>query len=263
MRVTVLGSGTSSGVPTIGCECATCQSDDKRDKRLRPSVMVEIDGKRIIIDTSSDFRQQCIENGIASIDAVIYTHHHFDHIAGFDDLRAFNFTSKKSIPVYLTQETYIHLSRIFEYAFDQTKRKESSAPQVKVSFIDKAVFSASGITCTPIPLKHGSMDVTGYRIKDFAYCTDCSEITEEGFDLLKGVRFLILDGLRYRPHPTHLTIAQAIQVAEKIGAEHTWLTHIAHDVKHDEGNQYLPKQMSLGFDGLTIEIDSSGEMISI
>lgn len=259
----MLGSGTSSGVPTIGCECLTCLSDDAKDRRLRPSVMLETDGKRIIIDTSSDFRQQCIDNGIANIDAVLYTHHHFDHIAGFDDLRAFNFTAKKAVPVYLTEETHTHLNRIFEYAFDQTKRKESSAPQVKVSIIDKTVFSASGIICTPIPLRHGSMDVTGYRIKDFAYCTDCNEITEEGFELLKGVRFLILDGLRFRPHPTHLTIDQAVQVAEKIGAEHTWLTHIAHDVKHAEGSQYLPKQVSLGFDGLTIEIDRHGEMISI
>ncbi len=229
---------------------------------MRPSVLVETQERKIIIDTSSDFRQQCIHFGIDRLDAVLYTHHHFDHIAGFDDLRAFNFTSGRPVPVYLMQETLDHLQRMFQYAFEGHRSKENSAPVVGINVIDKTVFNMEGIVCTPIPLMHGSMKVNGYRFGRFAYCTDCNEITTEGYERLEGVRYLILDGLRYRPHPTHLTIEEAVETAGKIGAEKTWLTHIAHDVKHAEGAAALPEGIELAFDGLRIELGGEGEMIS-
>ena len=255
MKITVLGSGTSSGVPTIGCTCETCQSSDSKDRRLRPSVLIEKNNTTIIIDTSSDFREQCLRFKIDRLDSVIYTHHHFDHIAGFDDLRAFNFTSKRSVPIYAMSETFEHLQRIFEYAFIAEKRKESSAPIVEPRIVDDEPFTIKDIACTPVPLYHGSMRVNGYRIGDFAYCTDCHEISEEGYKRLTGVKYLILDGLRYRPHPTHMTIEKAVKTAQRVGAKQTWLTHIAHDVRHVIGEKDLPEGINLAYDGLVIYVE--------
>lgn len=254
MRITMLGSGTSSGVPTIGCTCATCQSDDPRDKRLRPSILVEVNNRVIVIDTSSDFREQCLRWDINRIDAVLYTHHHFDHIAGFDDLRAFNFTSRKPVPVFLMSETLENIRRIFEYAFLPEKRLQSSAPVVETNLIIDEMFGIYDIECRVVPLLHGSMRVNGYRFGPFAYCTDCNEITEEGYEVLDGVEYLILDALRYRPHPTHFTLEEAIEVAGRIGARKTWFTHIAHDMRHEEAARLLPENMELGYDGLQIQV---------
>lgn len=256
MRVTMLGSGTSSGVPTVGCTCATCRSENPRDKRLRPSILVEKGDVNIVIDTSSDFRQQALRWEIDRLDAVIYTHHHFDHIAGFDDLRAFNFLTRRPVPIYLMQETLTHLQRIFEYAFEPEKRSQSSAPIVQPHLIGEEPFAVAGIECMPIPLLHGTMPVNGYRFGMFAYCTDCNLIPETGYERLKGVRHLVLDALRHRSHPTHFTLEQAIEVAEKIGAESTWFTHIAHDMLHDEVEKNLPSGMHLGYDGLQFEFDA-------
>ena len=252
ITVTMLGSGTSSGVPTVGCKCSTCQSTDPRDQRLRPSILVESETSRIVIDTSSDFRQQCLRWNIDSIDAVLYTHHHFDHIAGFDDLRAFNFTSKQPVPIYLMKETLENMQRIFEYAFNPAKRLESSAPVVVPKIVSNSPFIIAGLECVPIPLRHGSMHVNGYRFGSFAYCTDCNEITDEGYEKLQGVDYLVLDALRYRPHPTHFTLDQALKVAEHIGARKTWFTHIAHDLKHADVARILPEGVELGYDGLKI-----------
>ena len=257
MRITMLGSGTSSGVPTIGCNCATCLSSDPRDKRLRPSILVEVNSRVIVVDTSSDFREQCIRWDVDQIDAVLYTHHHFDHIAGFDDLRAFNFTAKKPVPIFLMQETLENIQRIFEYAFLPEKRLQSSAPVVDVNVIGDETFDVFGVPCRVVPLRHGSMRVNGYRIGQFAYCTDCNEITGEGYEALDGVEYLILDALRYRPHPTHFTLEEAIDVAGKIGARKTWFTHIAHDIRHEDAAQMLPENMALGYDGLQITVGTS------
>lgn len=255
MRITMLGSGTSSGVPTIGCTCLTCRSTDPFDKRLRPSILVEKGGARIVVDTSSDFRQQCLQWQIEHLDAVLYTHHHFDHIAGFDDLRAFNFVSRRPVSIYLMEETLVHLQRIFDYAFEPEKRAQSSAPVVEPILINTDPFEIAGISCLPIPLKHGSMRVNGYRFGSFAYCTDCNEITDLGFDRLDGVQYLIVDALRYRPHPTHFTLEEALKVAERVGASQTWLTHIAHDLRHSDVEKMLPEGVRMGFDGLKIDIE--------
>jgi phosphoribosyl 1,2-cyclic phosphate phosphodiesterase len=254
MKITVLGSGTSSGVPTVGCTCPTCTSDDPRDNRLRTSIWIECRGTSIVIDTSNDFRTQCLRAGIRTLDAVVYTHHHFDHIAGFDDIRAFNFTQRKPMSIYGMPDTLANIRRIFEYAFRDSSPRENSAPVVDVHEILDEPFSIGSIPVQPLELYHGRMRVNGYRIGSFAYCTDCNLLTDSARQSLKGVEVLILDGLRYTPHPTHFTIDEAVAIARSIGASQTYLTHIAHDVRHSDGSAGLPEGIALAYDGLAIEL---------
>jgi len=252
MKVTFLGSGTSSGVPTIGCECSVCTSSDPRDKRLRPSIWLQENDRSIVIDTSSDFRQQCLRAGLKTLDAVVYTHHHYDHIAGFDDLRAFNFKTGRTIPIYTMPETLGQIQQVFSYAFRQNTVRESSVPLITVHEILEAPFSIGGIELLPIHLRHGSMRVNGYRIGDFAYCTDCNTITDEGMERLRGVRTMVLDALRHTEHATHFSLSQAITMAEQIQAEHTYFTHIAHEICHADVEEELPSGMHLAYDGLEL-----------
>jgi phosphoribosyl 1,2-cyclic phosphate phosphodiesterase len=254
MRITVLGSGTSSGVPTIGCKCATCRSTDPRDNRLRTSLWIEEEDTSIVIDTSSDFRFQCLQAGIERLDAVVYTHHHFDHIAGFDDLRAFNFTQRTPMPIYLMQETLSHMERIFSYAFTPVADSGSSRPLIETNILDDEPFTIGAIELIPLPLRHGHIRVNGYRIGDFAYCTDCNQIDDLATQRLEGTRVLILDALRHTQHPTHFTVDEAIVMARRIGAEQTYLTHIAHDLLHATDDARLPPGINLAYDGLQITI---------
>ncbi len=253
MKITVLGSGTSSGVPTIGCRCSTCLSADPRDKRLRPSIWIQDGASSVVIDTSSDFREQCLRASINHIDAVIYTHHHFDHIAGFDDLRAFNFHAKRAIPIYAMPETLTNLKNVFGYAFGARTNTGTSVPVVDVVPILDDPFEAGGLQWTPLRLQHGAMRVNGYRLGSFAYCTDCNGIPQETLDRLRGVDTLILDALRYREHPTHFTLEQALDAAAAIGARVTYFTHIAHEMGHAEAEALLPAGVHLAYDGLEIE----------
>lgn len=257
VTVTILGSGTSSGVPTIACTCPTCLSTDTRDKRLRPSIWIRSEQGSVVIDTSSDFRQQCLRAGITDLDAVVYTHHHFDHIAGFDDLRAFNFKYQAPVPIYLMSETLEHIRRIFSYAFPSDEKPESGVPVIEPVVIDSDPITIADMELIPLPLKHGRMRVNGYRIGDFAYCTDCNMISDEAYERLAGTRILVLDALRYRPHPTHFTLEQAVESAERIGAEQTYFTHIAHDLMHEEAERLLPTGMNLAYDGLEIAINTT------
>lgn len=254
MRLTVLGSGTSSGVPTIGCGCRTCTSVDPRDQRTRPSVWITTDSASIVIDTSSDFRTQCLIHDVRRLDGVIYTHHHFDHIAGFDDLRAFNYTARRPVELYAMPETLNHLRHVFNYAFAQDNSNPSSTPSVQVTLLTEKPFQIAGIEFTPIPLQHGNMRVNGYRFGNAAYCTDCNYISPESMEAIRGVDVLILDALRQIPHPTHFTIEQAVNVARAIGARETYFTHIAHDILHDEVEQTLPDNIHLAYDGLAIDL---------
>jgi phosphoribosyl 1,2-cyclic phosphate phosphodiesterase len=253
MKITVLGSGTSSGVPTIACTCTTCTSDDPRDNRLRTSIWIQTGGTSLIVDSSNDFRQQCLRAGVERLDAVVYTHHHFDHIAGFDDIRAFNFVQRRPMRIYGMIETLTQLRRIFDYAF-QSGPRENSAPVVEPIEIDDGPFTVGTVTIQPLELYHGSLRVNGYRVGGFAYCTDCNLIPDRTRELLEGVDVLILDALRYTPHPTHFTIEEAVAAARQIGARMTYLTHISHDVRHAEGNAGLPEGIRLAYDGLTIEL---------
>ena len=252
VEVIVLGSGTSHGVPMIGCACPVCTSDDPRDKRTRPSIYVRYGGARILVDTSPELRMQCLENDIRELDAVVFTHHHADHVAGLDDLRRFNWLMKRAVPCYGTERTLSALRRMFAYAFEPAGDSPHSRPELDLHEIDHSPFEVRGERIVPIPLLHGPMPVLGFRFGRFAYCTDCSTIPEESFGLLRDLEVLILDALRPAPHPTHLSVDQAVEAARRIGANRTYFTHMAHQLKHAETNASLPERMELTYDRLRI-----------
>lgn len=249
----MLGSGTSHGVPMIGCDCAVCTSVDPRDKRTRPSVYLRWNDGGVLIDTSPELRLQALACDVRRCDAVLYTHHHIDHIAGLDDLRRFNWIQKSKLPCYGSAETLARLRQMFAYVFDHDPEYQSHKPQIELSRIDGPL-ELLGRTVTPIPLLHGRMPVLGFRIGRFAYCTDVSEIPATSRPLLEGLDVLILDALRKRPHPTHFTLEQAVAAADRIGACRTFFTHIAHELGHAETNAELPAGMALAYDGLTIDV---------
>lgn len=253
MEIIILGSGTSMGVPMAGCDCRVCQSNDPKDKRLRTSVFIRTDNARILIDTSADYRQQMLRENIRDLDAVLYTHHHVDHILGMDDLRSFNLLNRHSIPLYGMAETMENIRRVFTYAFNNEKQA-SSIPMLEINIINDQPFQVADVPVIPIPLFHGKMPVLGFRIGNFAYCTDVSFIPETSYDLLKNVDVLILDALRYRPHPTHFSIDEAVAEAQKIAAGKTYFTHISHQVLHAEAEAALPENIHLAYDGLRFNL---------
>jgi phosphoribosyl 1,2-cyclic phosphate phosphodiesterase len=261
MIVTILGSGTSQGVPIIGCKCPACTSDNPKDKRLRVSAFIEIqpeenNGKslKLLIDTTPDFRQQMLANNITDIDAVIYTHHHVDHILGMDDIRQINQLHKKPVDIYGNDFTINYIKRTFSYVFDTNTYKGGGIPNINTKVITSDKFQIKGMEIIPLEYDHGPTKVYGYRVGDFAYMTDCSFIPESEYPKLKNLKVLILDALRYRPHPTHFNIEQAIEAARHINAKQTYFTHITHDVLHDEANSKLPSNIQLAYDGLKFEI---------
>jgi phosphoribosyl 1,2-cyclic phosphate phosphodiesterase len=253
-RVTVLGSGTSSGVPLIGCQCGTCTSADPHDTRLRTSVLIQDGERAVLVDTSSDFRQQMLRHHVRHLDAVFFTHHHFDHISGFDDIRAYNFLDRRSMPCFGTTETLDHLLHFFGYAFAGTT-SGSSAPRASLMPVVPGVTTdVGGIALLPVPLRHGPIATMGVRIERFAYCTDCNGIDEESIAMLEGLDVLILDALRVTHHPTHFSLEQAIAMAERIGARTTYFTHLAHEMRHAAIEPFLPPGMHLAYDGLVIDL---------
>lgn len=255
-RATILGSGTSTGVPTIACECPTCLSDDPRDKRLRPSLLFQSSSTTIVFDTSSDFRQQILREGITKIDGIVYTHHHFDHIGGFDDIRPFNFFSNnKPVNIYVMEQTLAALKKTFPYGFGEVEQVGGGVPIIESCIINDERFVVGDIEIIPIPMKHGDMRVNGYRMGSFAYCTDTNFIPDSSLKLLENLEVLVLDALRYDPHPTHFTIEEALEVVNKVKPKKTYFTHIAHQVKHSEC--VLPETVELAYDGLKIEIEES------
>jgi phosphoribosyl 1,2-cyclic phosphate phosphodiesterase len=257
VKITLLGTGTSVGVPMIGCKCKVCRSTDPHDKRLRVSVLIEHRKHNILIDTSADFRQQMLTHGVTHLEAVLYTHEHYDHIAGFDDLRAFQFLRQKAPVCYASKPVASHIRKTFDYAFGAAIQEGGGLPEVDLVEFDDHPFSVIGLNIIPIPILHGTLPIFGFRIGTFAYLTDCSEIPESSYALLEGLDTLVLDGLRFKPHPTHLSIDQAIEQAKRIAPRITYLTHINHDVKHRSTERSLPKNVRLGYDGLTFEMDSS------
>ncbi|MBI1825076.1 MAG: MBL fold metallo-hydrolase [Planctomycetes bacterium] len=254
LEIIVLGTGTSHGVPMIGCDCQVCTSDDPRDKRTRPSIFVCHKELHILIDTTPELRLQCIANQINRVDAVLFTHHHADHVAGLDDLRRFNWLTKKSMPCYGTKRTLDALRRMFLYAFEHAPDSPHSRPHLTLHELDGRPFEIAGHEIIPIPLLHGPMPVLGFRFGKFAYCTDCSIVPDDSRSLLHGVEVLILDALRHDTHPTHMNLSQAVETAQRIGASRTYFTHMAHQLKHADTNAMLPDGMELAYDGLRIEI---------
>lgn len=259
MKVTVLGSGTSQGIPIIGCTCEACTSPNPKDKRLRVSVFIETDIKigekplRILIDTSPDFRQQMLTNNVDDIDAILYTHHHVDHIMGLDDIRQINQLHNKPVDIYGNKATLDRIKQSFSYIFDTNTYKGGGVPNVNMHEITLEKFAVWGLQVYPIEYNHGPAMIYGYRINNFAYMTDCSSIPENEFKKLENLEVLILDALRYKKHPKHFSIDEAVEAAKKIGAKHTYFTHMTHDVVHDEVNAKLPKGIELAYDGLKFE----------
>jgi phosphoribosyl 1,2-cyclic phosphate phosphodiesterase len=250
-RITVLGSGTSVGVPTVGCNCAVCRSSDPRDNRLRPSILLSYDGRNVLIDTTPDFRTQALRIGLQRLDAVVFTHSHADHIMGLDDVRPFNFRQKGRIPIFAAAETMGNIQRCFRYIFE-AGAKESNVPQLDARLIDGAPFDVFGLEFIPIPILHGKQTIYGFRFGAAAYLTDHSEIPEESMEKLRGLDVLFLDALRYKPHPTHSTVDRSTATVEKLAPRRAFFTHICHDLGHARAESMLPPGVRLAYDGLEI-----------
>ncbi len=256
MKITFLGTGTSMGIPMIGCNCATCRSTDERDKRLRASVWIEADEKNIIIDTGIDFRQQALKMNIPGIDAVLFTHHHADHVFGMDELRPVNFLQKKTVQIYATETTINHLKRIYPYVFDG-RTCPSDIPKIDYHIFGAETFSIGSLPVQPVPLLHGHLPVMGFRIGSFAYCTDVSRIPDESYGLLQDLEVLVLGALRDRPHPTHFTLEEAVKEARKIKAARTYLIHMSHELSHRNMLERLPDKIGPAYDGLQLDLPDS------
>jgi len=254
-KITVLGSGTSVGVPTVGCHCAVCTSSDPRDQRLRPSILVTYEGRNVLIDTTPDFRTQALRVHLDRLDAVIFTHSHADHIMGLDDVRPFNFRQKGEIPIYAAADTMADIQRCFQYIFDGG-RKESNVPHLDTHVIDGGNFEVFGLEFAPVPILHGSATIYGFRFGAAAYLTDHSEIPPSSLECLRGLDVLFLDALRHKPHPTHSTVDRSLKTAEQLAARRTYLTHISHDLPHERTESLLPANVRLAYDGLELMVGS-------
>jgi phosphoribosyl 1,2-cyclic phosphate phosphodiesterase len=269
VSVTLLGTGTSTGVPVIGCTCAVCTSSDPHNKRLRAACWIQTNGISLLVDTGPDLRRQALRAGITRADAVLYTHHHYDHVSGIDDLRPFGFDSKAPIPCYAHPETVRTLNGMFGYIFSENRYP--SAPNLRLTAVDSEFQVRSRypspkshaeprpdpVTVVPIPALHGTTPVYGYRVGNFAYITDTNQIPDTAMQLLSGVDTLVLDGLRHEPHPTHFTVAEAIEAAHVIGARRTYFTHLTHTMDHARENALLPPGISLAYDGLSFDVDAN------
>src|SRR4051794_6261884 len=254
IKITVLGSGTSVGVPTIGCHCDVCTSRDARDKRLRPSILVSYDERNVLIDTTPDFRTQALRARIDRLDAVVFTHSHADHLMGLDDVRPFNFRQKGQIPIFAAPETMSAIQRCFRYIFDDGK-KESNVPKLDAHLIDGAPFDVYGMEFLPVPILHGSQLIHGFRFGSAAYLTDHSEIPDASMELLRDLDVLFLDALRYKPHPTHSTVERSVRTVEELAPRRAFFTHISHDLGHERAESMLPEHIRLAYDGLEIQVE--------
>ncbi len=255
LKLTVLGSGTSVGVPTIGCNCKVCRSTDPRDRRLRPSVCLRWDGHTVMIDTGPDFRQQALTHQLERIDAVFYTHAHADHILGIDDLRPFNYHQKEPIPIYAAASAMDVIRHVFSYIFHDGPT-ESSRPKISTQIFASEPIPVHGIDFLPIPVRHGSGECHGFRFGRNAYLTDHSEIPESSLQLLEGLDVLFLDALRYKPHPTHSTIDSSLKTVQRLQPRRTYFTHISHDLLHERAQSLLPPNVLLAYDGLEIDLEA-------
>ena len=254
-RVTFLGTGTSHGVPMIGCECTTCRSSDPHDVRLRPSIVIHVDeGPAILVDTSTDLRQQALTHRLTRVDAILFTHSHADHVMGMDEVRRFNVLQKSAIRAFADAHTADDLKRTFSYAFAPPGQKGGGVPQVELTLID-GPFAVDGIAVTPVPILHGQRPILGFRLGRFAYLTDCSAIPDASWALLDDLDVLVIDALRHRPHPTHFSVSEALDVVSRLKPRQTYFTHICHDLPHAATNATLPSGVELAYDGLIVRVD--------
>ncbi|MGA3213441.1 MAG: MBL fold metallo-hydrolase [Terriglobales bacterium] len=253
-RLTVLGSGTSMGVPTIGCDCSVCTSSDPRDRRLRPSILLEYDGHFVLVDTTPDFREQAIRERLRTLDAILYTHAHADHILGLDDVRPLSFhQAGRKIPLYAHPGTGKQIRKVFQYIFD-ADYKYGGLPQVELHDFEGPL-ELFGVTFCPVPLLHGNAEILGFRFGSGAYLTDFSEIPAASMEMLRGLDVLFLDALRHRPHPTHSTVANSLRIVDELKPRRAFFTHICHDLPHVETNAALPPHVRLSHDGLKLEFE--------
>jgi phosphoribosyl 1,2-cyclic phosphate phosphodiesterase len=252
MKLTFLGTGTSTGVPVIACSCRVCTSKDPRNRRLRPSILLEWEGRKVLVDSSTDFRQQALQHGIDRLDAVLYTHCHADHVMGLDDLRIYNFRQRADLPVYGSPGTLEDLRRTFWYAFSETQ-EGGGKPQLDLRAVE-GPFELFGVRVEPVPLWHGSLSVSGYKIGGFAYCTDCNRIPESSMRALSFLEVLVMDALRPTPHPTHFSLSESLAVLADLRPRRSFLIHMGHDLDHEETERDLPSWVRLAYDGLVLEI---------
>ncbi|MDC0580304.1 MBL fold metallo-hydrolase [Bacteroidia bacterium] len=254
MKVTFLGTGTSQGVPIIACDCEVCNSKDPRDRRLRSSVLIHYNDLQIIIDTGPDFRQQMLREKVTQLDAVVFTHEHKDHMAGFDDIRGFNWKDKKPMEVYGNQQVELALKRDFHYAFSE--KKYPGVPSINLHIIDNQTFEIQGTPIIPIEVMHYKLPVLGFRIGDFTYITDANFISEEEKEKIRGSKVLVLNALKKSEHISHFSLKEAMVLADELDVEKTYFTHISHHMGfHENVSEELPSHMELAYDELQIHID--------
>lgn len=254
MKITFLGTGTSQGIPVIGCGCAVCQSVDARDKRLRVSVLIEIADTTIVIDSGPDFRYQMLRAGVKDLDAILFTHEHKDHVAGLDDIRPFNYILKKRIDIFATERVQQALKREFAYIFSDVQYH--GIPQINLHTVTDVPFTVGTTTVTPIEVMHYKLPVIGYRIHDFTYITDAKTISDASFEKIKGSKHLVINALQREDHISHFTLNEAIAFANRVGAQTTYFTHMSHNLGlHADIEKELPPNIKLAYDGLKFELD--------
>lgn len=251
MKITFLGTGTSQGIPVITCNCMVCQSADHKNKRLRVSVLVETDDRTIVIDSGPDFRYQMLRAGVKDLDAIVFTHEHKDHVAGLDDIRPFNYLLKKNIDIYATERVQDALRKEFSYIFSEIRYP--GLPQINLHTISNEEFSIGNTRLMPLEIMHYKLPILGFKIGDFVYITDAKTVSDETIAKIKGVKVLVVNALQREQHVSHFNLAEAIDFAQKIGAETTYFTHISHNLGlHEVVEKELPDNIKLAYDGLTL-----------
>jgi phosphoribosyl 1,2-cyclic phosphate phosphodiesterase len=255
MKILFLGTGTSTGVPSLCCDCEVCLSEDPKNKRLRASILVSENDRNILIDTSTDLRQQCLTHGVQHVDHVLFTHHHADHVHGIDELRSFNYFNKTVIPCYGNAPTVKELTKKFSYIFaNSAVQMGGGLPQLTLEAIGEKKFNLGGVVVDPLEIIHGKLTIAGYKINNSAYITDCSGIPEKTQKKLVGLDLLIINALGFAPHPTHFNLDQALDAIETLKPKRALLTHINHKFDHQAISKELPPNVELAYDGLTVEL---------
>jgi len=255
MRILFLGTGTSTGVPSMCCDCEVCRSGDPKNKRLRASILVSENGQNILVDTSTDLRQQCLIHRIQHVNHVLFTHHHADHVHGIDELRSFNYFNKTVIPCYGNEPTVQELTQKFSYIFSNgAVQTGGGLPQLKLHTMGGEAFTLGGVLVDPLEITHGKLNIAGYKLNNTAYITDCSDIPENTQKKLAGLDLLIINALGFAPHPTHFNLDQALSAIETLKPKRALLTHINHKFDHSTISKELPENVELAYDGMTVEV---------